>query len=300
MPDLEHLNHHFAIPGHIDFVGGPGGLIHARINNTLASAEIALQGAHIFNWHPHGEAPVLWLSEAARFEPGEAIRGGVPICWPWFGLHEQDAALPPHGFARTVMWKVATTEALPDGGTRIVFMLTQEQTPPGFWPHAFTLSYSVTVGSELAMELGTHNTGDTPFAISEGLHTYFTIGDIAEMEIRGLKGCTYVDKADELKRKVEADPLIITAEVDRVYLDTTSACRIEDRKLNRRIRIAKHGSQSTVVWNPWSEKAEIMGDMGVNGYRSMVCVETVNALDNALTVAPGETHMLRAIYSVEP
>jgi D-hexose-6-phosphate mutarotase len=157
-----------------------------------------------------------------------------------------------------------------------------------------------TVGKTLRIDLVTRNIGTHPFTLGEALHTYFHISDVGQTTIRGLENCDYMDKAggiSELKKQMNG--IKIDSEVDRVYLNTTSDCIIKDRGLQRVIRIAKQGSNSTVVWNPWTEKADKMGDFGPEGHRGMVCVESANALDNVLSIAPGETHKLVVAYSVE-
>jgi len=296
MQYLENLNQQFAIAGHLDFVQGQGGLLMARINNAQASAEITLQGAHLIGWQPRETAPVIWLSQAARFEQAKSIRGGVPVCWPWFGVHPQDPSLPAHGFARTALWQVATTEALPDGATRIAFTLTHHEKTSPAWPHPYRLHYRISVGHELELELTTENTGNVPFEITEGLHTYFAVGDIEQTEVVGLAGYLYADKTDGMKRKHEAGTVTVRSEVDRVYLDTDGQCHVNDLRLHRRIEISSEGSRSTVVWNPWQAKTAQMDDMRNDGYRTMLCVESVNALDNAVSVAPGTQHSLLARY----
>jgi glucose-6-phosphate 1-epimerase len=299
MKNLDRLNRQFAIPDHLDFIEGQGGLPVARIRNALANCDIALQGAHVLSYQPKGEHPVIWLSTEARFAPGKSIRGGIPVCWPWFGNHETDPDFPAHGFARTVMWNVLSSDALDDGTTRITFELLQTDATRAQWPHASVLRYTVSVGRELGLELKTQNTGDYPFRITEALHTYFDIGDIGNLRITGLSRSVYLDKLEAFKPKRQHGEVEIASEVDRVYVNTDTDCVIEDRTRHRRIMVAKQGGRSTVVWNPWIEKSEKMGDMGENGYRHMVCVESANANINFVTIAPGETHSLQAAYSVE-
>jgi glucose-6-phosphate 1-epimerase len=298
--DISALNQKFAIAGQLEFVQDAGGLVIARIANALAQASIALQGAHVMTFRPNGEQPVIWLSPAAKLAPGKSIRGGVPVCWPWFGAHAGESGFPAHGFARTVPWRVAASEALPDGGTRIVFELPQSSIPAAQWPHACRLRNIVTVGKTLAVELVTENTGNSAFEVGEALHTYFAISDVDNMRISGLEGAEYLDKVDNWQRKTQTGAVAIAGEVDRLYLNTGTDCLIEDAGLKRRIRIAKRGSRSTVVWNPWAEKAAKMGDFGSDsGYRGMVCVESVNAAENVVRIAPGESHALHAAYSIE-
>lgn len=294
------LNQRYGIAGIVSFVEAEGGLTMAEINNPHASARIALQGAHLIGWQPKGQEPVIWLSRLAKFVPGKSIRGGVPICWPWFGPHQSQASLPAHGFARTVMWEVLETREHADGCTSLRFGLVETEATRAMWPHPCSLEIEFTIGATLRIQLSTRNLGAQPFTIGEALHTYFHISDVGKTTLRGLEGTTYMDKAggaSELKK--QANGIKIDSEVDRVYLDTVSDCIIKDRGLGRVIRVAKQGSRSTVVWNPWVEKAEKMGDFGPEGHRGMVCVESANALENTVSVAPGETHHLAVRYSVE-
>ena len=299
MTTTNDLNQQFAIPGQLTFIEGAGGLAIARIHNNLASSNITLQGAHVLTFQPEGEAPVLWLSPQAIPAPGISIHSGAPICWPWFGAHTSAANFPAHGFARTSNWKVIASAGLPGGSTRITFELEQNDARCAFWPHDSQLQYTVTVGRELTLELVTRNTGNAPFEITEALHTYFAIGDINATRITGLAGCEYLDKTEGYKRKTEPGAIHISSEIDRVYLNTSSDCLIEDQQLNRRIRISKTGSLSTVVWNPWLEKGKKISDMNDNGYRNMLCVESANAAENAVAVEPGKPHALKVVYSVE-
>jgi len=296
---IEALNKSFGIASHLQFIEVDGGLTFAEINNAHATASIAIQGAHIATFQPKGEEPIIWLSKLAKFLPGKSIRGGVPICWPWFGAHATDSKLPGHGYARTVMWEVLESKALPDGSTFIRFGIVENDTTRAQWPHASTVQLEATVGKALRVELVTTNTGKAAFQLGEALHTYFHISDVGNMTIRGLEGCEYIDKVGETTRRKQQGGIVIESEVDRVYVNTTADCIIEDKGLKRAIRIKKEGSKSAVVWNPWTEKADKMGDFGPQGHRAMVCVESGNAMENVVTVAPGETHRLVAVYSSE-
>ena len=296
---LAELNQQFGISSHLKFAEIAGGLITADISNAHASASIALQGAHLMTYQRHGETPVIWLSKLAKFSVGKSIRGGVPICWPWFGPHATDAKLPGHGYARTVMWNVLESKALPDGSTFISFGLLETDATRAQWSHPSSVKIEMTIGKILRIELVTHNSGKQAFTLGEALHTYFHISDVAQMTISGLEGCTYLDKVGEPATRTQKNGIVIESEVDRVYVDTAADCVIEDRGLKRAIRIAKKASLSTVVWNPWTEKADKMGDFGPEGHRGMVCVESANAFGNVVNVAPGETHRLVVEYSVE-
>jgi glucose-6-phosphate 1-epimerase len=298
--DISALNGEFAIAGQLEFVQDASGLVIARIANAHAQSSIALQGAHVMTFQPAGEHPVVWLSPAVKLAPGKSIRGGVPVCWPWFGPHATESGFPAHGFARTVPWQVAASEALPDGSTRITFELPQGSIPAAQWPHACRARNIVTVGKVLTVELVTENTGSAAFEIGEALHTYFAISDVDNIRITGLEGAEYLDKVDNMQRKVQTGAVTIASEVDRLYVNTENGCVIEDTGFKRRIRVAKRGSRSTVVWNPWIEKAAKMGDFGNDtGYRGMVCVESANAAENVVSVAPGEKHVLCVTYGME-
>ena len=299
MSVLNLLNQQHAIENHVQLREIADGVIVAEVANAHAISNIVLQGAHVATFQPRGEEPVIWLSPNAKFAPGKSIRGGVPVCWPWFGPHQTDSKLPGHGFARTVPWELLDTKALEDGSTFLCFGLIGNDTTRAQWPHPSTVQLEVTVGKSLRVELVTANTGSQPFELGEALHTYLQISDIANMTIRGLEGCEYNDKVGETARRMQQDGIVISSEVDRVYVNTEADCVIEDKGLKRAIRIRKQGSRSTVVWNPWTEKAEKMGDFGEKLHRDMVCVESANALENVVTVAPGETHRLVAVYSVE-
>ena len=298
--DLNALNQRFGMEGHVQFREGPGGLTVAEIANSHAEATIALQGAHVMTFQPKGQAPVLWLSKFGKFAPGKSIRGGVPVCWPWFGPHPTEAGFPAHGFARTVMWEVLETSAGANGETQINFGLIETDVTRTQWPQASKVQVKVTVGAALSVELVTRNNGNAPFDLGEALHTYFHISDVADVTIRGLENTEYLDKVADFARLNQQNGIVIESEVDRVYLNTEADCLIEDRGLKRNIRIAKQGSRSTVVWNPWIEKADKMGDFGPEGYRGMVCVETANAFENVVKVAPGTEHSLLTVISVEP
>lgn len=298
--ELAQLNSHFAIDGQLKFVEGPGGLVFAEIDNTLGTAYLCLQGAHITTFRPKDQdEPVIWLSDYAKFAPGKSIRGGAPVCWPWFGAHATEAGFPGHGFARTVMWDVTHSAALASGETEITLALVDTDQTRAQWPHASRVELNVVVGKSLKAQLITHNLGDADIAIGEALHTYFQIGDIAEIEVLGLEGCEYVDKVGEVTRRTQEGAATFHGEVDRVYVNTEATCVIVDPKLKRRLIVAKSGSRSTVLWTPWTEKADKMGDFGPHGWRRMVCVESVNALENVVVIPAGQSHTLSVEYSAE-
>lgn len=300
MTTAAQLNTRFVQPG-LGFREDPSGLVFAEIDTALATATICLQGAHLVTWRPKDQSePVIWVSETARYAPGKSIRGGVPVCWPWFGPHASEPGFPAHGFARTVPWQVTRAETQDDGAIRLAFMLLQNEQTRTQFPHACRLELILSIGTSLRAELITTNLDTAPVTIGEALHTYFRIGDIGAVEVSGLEGCTYVDKVEGGARKRQEGNIRINGETDRVYLDTEATCIITDPLLKRRIVIEKTGSRSTIVWTPWQEKAEKMGDLGPNaGWRRMLCVESGNALDNVVQIAPGDAHTLGVLYRAE-
>jgi D-hexose-6-phosphate mutarotase len=298
------LNSRHGQPG-LNFVQGAGDLVYAEIDNAGGVARICLQGAHIVSWRPKSQAePVVWVSDLAKYGAGKSIRGGVPVCWPWFGPHATEKAFPGHGFARTVMWQVTGSATLENGDTQVKFMLMPNDTTRAQFAKACRVELVATVGATLKVDLTTSNLDTEAIEIGEALHTYFRIGDIGTASVTGLENATFVDKVDGGQRKTQSGAIAFTGEVDRVYVSTASECVIVDPDLKRRIRIAKTGSQSTVVWTPWVEKAEKMGDFGPGksnqgGWREMVCVESGNAVDNVVSVPTGGSHTLSVTYSAE-
>jgi len=232
------------------------------------------------------------MSTESFFAPGKAIRGGIPIIFPWFGARSDGKPGPAHGYARTSEWTVESTRLFDTGSVEIVLTLSAEDD--------VTVRFTATIGTELGMSLEVSNGGSQPFRFEEALHTYFAISDISNITVTGLENTTYIDKTDNfLKKKQYNEPIRIAKETDQVHLDSTSTCTIHDPDWQRKIVVAKSGSESTVVWNPWSTKTAGMADMAPEEWRKMVCVETANAADNIRTLSPGHSHRLFAHISVE-
>ena len=299
MNEISRLNAVSGIPEQVMFREDAGGMTVVEVKNSYSTATIALQGAHVLSWSPNDAHPVIWLSDDAKFVSGKSIRGGIPVCWPWFGAHKTESLFPAHGFARTTMWSVVETRTLDNGETRLVFRLVQDEKTRDMWPYSTQLECRITVGKTLDIDLVTSNTGNVPVVIGDALHTYFNVADVCQVSIYGLEGCPYLDKLDSFKRKQQSGAVRIDQEVDRIYLESEQDCIIEDPGFARRIKISKRGSHSTVVWNPWAETAARMGDLGENGYLNMVCVETANAAYDIVTIAPGDEHHLWSRYQIE-
>ncbi len=278
------------------------GLAALRLANDHGEALVYLHGAHVAHFQPRGQRPVLWMSASSAFHEGKPIRGGVPVCAPWFGPHPTDAALPAHGLLRQRSWTLLRHEVLADGSDRVELTIASDAASTAATRRQpFTAILSVTVGQTLALELAIRNTGSEPLLLGEALHTYFSVSDVRTIRVTGLGGATYLDKMDGGARKVQdAAPLAITAQTDRVYLSESDVVEIDDPGFARRIRVTKSGSGATVLWNPWIEKAAAMADFGDDEWPQMVCVEAANAADSTLGVPPDFTHHLRQVIAVLP
>ncbi len=272
------------------------GYNYIEIQNECAEAKIALQGAHLFHYKVKHKPALLWVSEMAYFEEGKAIRGGIPICFPWFGKNRENASLPQHGFARTALWKVVLEEEVDECHTHIRLQLKPNVDTLEQWPYLFELYLDVTIGNELSIALSVTNTDSKAFEISTALHTYFSVSDINTIRIKGLDESRYYDALDNSSYKQKGD-IFIQEEVDRVYSDPSDTIALLDG--DSMVHLQQEGSNSLVVWNPWIEKSGQMADMSADGYRSMVCLETANARDDARILNPHDTHVLKAVISQE-
>jgi len=297
--EAEELAAEFGIAGVLDFVETEHELVKARISLDGVTGELYLQGAHVTAWRPPDERPVLFTSPNSAFAPGRAIRGGIPIIFPWFGANRHTPTAPQHGFARTATWHLDGVETAGRGSLTLALSLGDGDVGSAFWPEHFRAIYTVTFAQTLSLRLAVQNRATHPIVFEEALHSYFVISDVTKIAISGLAGATFIDKTDAARRKLQtADLVTITAETDRVYLDTPRLCVIEDRGWRRRIVIEKDGAASSVVWNPWGEKAAAMVDLGDPAWRVMVCVESGNIADNELRLAADAEHQISGAISV--
>jgi D-hexose-6-phosphate mutarotase len=288
---IDQLNRRFAIDGIARFDCGEGGLTRLSIASEEADAALYLHGGHVTHFQPRGAEPVLWMSAASRFATGQAIRGGVPIVFPWFGANQADPSAPAHGLVRTAQWSVHAIDHLLDFRVRATLAISVD---------AFDVVYRVTVGRPLELEMIVTNTSGEAVAFEQALHTYLAVGDVRRIGVHGLEGATYVDKVDGFTRKTQpGSPIRFSGETDSVYLDTVATVRVEDPVLGRTIVVSKTGSRSTVVWNPWIGKSKKMSDFGDDEWPGMVCVETANVADNAVRLVPGESAEMLATLAVE-
>jgi glucose-6-phosphate 1-epimerase len=295
--DLQQLNDRFAIPGVAQIVAGKSGLPKVKIISATASAEIYLHGAHLTSWIPAGAQEVLFLSERAQFQNGKAIRGGVPICFPWFNAKADNPKAPSHGFVRTKSWEL---ESIIHEGNAIAVALStaNDEDTQKWWPHEFQTVQKITISSQLQMELTVSNTGTSPFTFQEALHTYYHVGNVRDARLSSLDGVSYLDNTDSLREKKQQGDNLFTQRIDNAYLNTESELALTDPTLHRRIHIGKQNSHNTVVWNPWAELAGGMADLG-DEWPKFLCVEAANIHANAVTLQPGEQHTMTVHIKVE-
>jgi D-hexose-6-phosphate mutarotase len=283
------------LPDSVRMEKGQGGLQRLVIHTAQADAEIYLHGAHVTQFQPKGQKPVLFMSAKSMFEPGKPLRGGVPICFPWFGARQNGQPGSPHGFARLMEWELISAEQSSEG-VEIHLRLVSSEATRALWAGEFVADYRVRIGTALGLELQVRNTGSQPLRIEEALHTYLAVNDVRQVSIEGLAGVSYFTAVGTPRTETEgAAPIRITAETDRVYLNTQSACVAHDPGWQRRLLVEKTGSKATVVWNPWIAKAKAMPDFGDDEWPSMLCIETCNVRENAVTIAPGQSHAMSAI-----
>jgi D-hexose-6-phosphate mutarotase len=294
MGEIESLRRKYGGPD-LGFVYAGDGLIKLVVKNKAASAEVFLHGATVTHFQPVTEArPVLFVSEKSHLKPDKAIRGGIPICWPWFGPHPTDARQPQHGLVRSKPWKFTGVTTVDPQHTRLKFEIDPET--------GLTAAYTVTVGPTLHISLKSRNRGDAPARLEHALHTYFSVGDSQQVSISGLEGATYIDKMAAGKRSTQdGNPIRFTSETDRVYLNTESTCVLRDPVFGRTVSVSKSGSRSTVVWNPWIEKARALSDFGDDEWQRMCCIESANAADNAMELpARNGEHEMTVDIAAEP
>jgi glucose-6-phosphate 1-epimerase len=239
---------------------------------------------------------VIFTSAESFYQEGKAIRGGVPVCFPWFGPYEGQ---PAHGFVRNKAWAVESVVQEAEDAVRATFITTSDESTRGRWPHDFEARLSYTVGTKLTMEFQVKNIGVGPFTYSEALHTYLVVGDARQAFVTGLEGAEYRDFPDRTKIARQVGPVYFAGEVDRVYVNTPATCLLVDPVMERRIVVDKKGSNSTTVWNPWVTKSASLPDFGDDEWQRMVCIETVNAFENSVTLAPGAAHSTIACIWVE-
>lgn len=291
---IETLNEQYGITGKVKFYGGKGGLTTIAVSTANAVADICLHGAQLLSFKPAGQEDIIWLSERSAFQEGKAIRGGIPLCFPWFGPHATDKTKPQHGFARLKYWDVVSVKETTGETMFIELGLKESAASLQLWPYSFSAIAQFTIGKSLELKLTVTNTGKETFEYSDALHTYFNISNIDVVTVEGLQDAAYYDAFGTALKTQQAQLLYFNDETNRRYVNTTANCIIHDKEYDRKISVAKTGSKVTVVWNPAEATTKTMGDMEPGGYKNFVCVEPANAYAgiDMITLAPGQTHTL--------
>lgn len=289
----QELNKQHGLKEHVVFKEEEG-LVMVYLSNQLANCKVSLYGGQVLSFVPKGQEDLLLMSTASAMEDGKAIRGGIPLCFPWFGPNKENPDPPKHGFARLLNWQVKGTQQLVTGATRLVLTLSDSVLTRQWWDFRFTSELVIEAGEELSVKWQVKNISELPFTITNALHSYFKVGAISKVSIEGLRGVPYMEeiRSDEAFAG-DDDAIVIQREVDRSYTDTTATCQIVDAALNRTIVVKKSGSQSTVVWNPWADLARQMVDLGDEDYQHFVCVETANVWHNAVEIEPQAEHVMQ-------
>jgi glucose-6-phosphate 1-epimerase len=291
---------HPELPCGVRLEADSNSMVRLAIETPLASGQLYLHGAHVTRFQPAGHAPVLFMSERSQWARHKPIRGGIPLCLPWFGMHPTDPTAPMHGIARLTEWTLESVTANAAGEVTASLSMDSAIGSPYACPHPFRATFTTVFGSSLTVSLMIKNTGTQPMPVSEALHTYLQVADVRQVAIHGLAGCAFSDRLDGGRTKVEGDaPITIVAETDRVYLDTACDVVVTDPGLGRKLTIRKCGSASTVVWNPWIAKSAAMPDFGDDEWPGMLCIETANTLANSYQLAPGETHVIATSIGCE-
>lgn len=270
-----------------------------RVRTTQAELLVAEQGAQVLSYRRYGQPPLIWLSDQARYLAGQGVRGGVPVCWPWFGdLQRNPPAVqamvrgeaPFHGLARTQEWALSDLSEQPDQ-VSLSFALELPDGLPG-WPHAASLRLQIELGEQLHLCLTTRNLGTEPLAISQALHSYFAVSDIRQVLVRGLEDGRYIETLENWSSRQQDGALSFAGETDRIYLDLPSRLVIDDPLWQRRLVLESTGSRSAIVWNPWVDKSTRLTQFEADAWQGMLCIETANVLDDHVVVPPGGEHVL--------
>ena len=276
-----------------DYQGFPALLVRT----PHASAALSLHGGQLLSFVPHGFDDLLWLSPNSTRPPG-AIRGGVPVCWPYFGRQGQLATVPQHGFARNSLWVLHDARTDAQGGMILQLALP---TPDA---SGLRLGQTLHVGEVLQQALTTENTGDTTASFTQALHSYFKVGDADRVRVTGLDGLRYADKYDRGEHLQDDDWTLQDprdpGRSDRIYHPTGDRFELHDPVLRRRITLQTTGSRSLVVWNPGESGIAAIADAPAGAWRDFVCLEAANASDDVVALAPGQRHLLQQTLRVSP
>ena len=293
MQSLAELQSTCSLPDVARWEATASGLARLAVKTDACEAHLFAYGAQLISFTPTNQAPVLHLSPRSAFVAGKAIRGGIPLCFPWFGPHPTMREAPAHGFARTQVWHVEAVTLEDSGRVTVVLYLGSGQATLLLWPHAFEARLTLSLGPTLSVALEIKNVDDHGWDVEAALHSYFSVGDVRRTVLCGLEKTPFLDKAQGGTRCAgAAAPLVLVGETDRVYLPTRGAVLLQDEALQRSLRIGKQGSDATVVWNPWLGRATSMADIGSDGWEGFVCIEAACVRERPVVLSPGATHRL--------
>ena len=296
MSAVEELDRRFGIPGVARICAGNGGLPRIQVEGSQVVGEMYLHGAQVTSWKPVGNDEVLFLSTKSRWQEGQAIRGGIPICFPWFRAKADDPKAPAHGFVRTKNWQLESMVE-EEAGVVVSMSTGSDEQTQRWWPAQFRLVHRVVFGPELTLELTCTNTGRSDLHFEEALHTYNRASDVANVRLQGLDAVQFLDNTDSNRAKVQHGDVTITSATDNAFIGTQNDVDLIDPALRRHIRLEKAQSLTTVVWNPWREDAARLGDLSEGEWTQFLCVEASNILAASVTLAPGEEHKMTAFLS---
>jgi len=260
------------------------GLPLIAVETPSCKALIALQGAHLLSFCAEGGKPLLWISPNCNFTPGVALRGGVPVCLPWFGPHPLDAKKPKHGFARNRDWQLCDANLLINGDVQLIFSFTSTSNP--LFEFDFGAQLVMTLGPSIKLELSVSNTDKTAFDCSWALHSYHPVGSLNEARVKGLAGRTYLDNLETHAEKIQQDDVSFSSEVDRIFPAIDNALEILGAP---QIAITHHNCPSVVVWNPGPINATKIADIGAGNEQAYICVERGAVLGEKWKLSAGET-----------
>ena len=283
-------------------------LVCWRIRAADSELLVAQQGAQILSYQQGEQPPLIWLSPDAAYQRGQSVRGGVPVCWPWFGdlrrnpqavqAHYHLEQAPAHGLVRALDWELL---GIDEGGDAVTlrFAYDTRTQPLEGWPRDVGLTFVVRLAGDLGMSLETHNRGTEPLTLSQALHSYFAVSDVRQVSVEGLQGCRYIDTLQDWQELRQQEALVFDAETDRIYFDTAARLSIVDPGWGRRIHLDARGSRSAVLWNPWVDKAKRLSQFPDDAWQNMLCIETANVLEDVVQLNAGERHRLELRLSSE-
>ncbi|MCF6345698.1 MAG: D-hexose-6-phosphate mutarotase [Thiomicrorhabdus sp.] len=273
-----------------------GALSIITVENAFAMAKITPYGACVLSFIPKKEknrSDLLWVSPSAIYNGKKPVRGGIPICWPWFGKHSVDSTLPAHGFVRNRVWQLGRVNTLENGATELIFSIESSEETMKIWPYRFRLEVIMTIGDTLSLCLTTTNLSDQEMQLTEAFHSYFNVSHSGEVVVSGLENSLQVDTLSGVTKPFQAQKLFLSPPIDSVFLNHSSDAIIEDVGFSRCILIRKQDSMSTVVWNPGSEIVKGFSDIPNEAWPRFLCVESGNVFDDVINVKAGDVHRLK-------